>query len=338
MHRLIETVRRGGAAVARELTGPDGTALVLRLTLVLLLLKPPVHWTSFPVVIAAACMGLLSRTALRSPITWLVLAIATGWAVVHDWPYADNHRYLLFYWCFAVFLALLSTEPERAMARSGRLLIGLTFAFAVLWKGVLSPDYRDGRFFRVTLLTDGRFAAATKLIGGMGEEVYDNNRAFLGPSLPSSSDVGTSWGDFRTAQLEADYSSVAQHDSSSKASLPKTGLDSDAPVYRETQRFVWFWRTSTWYLLLIEAAVAAAFLLPFRVLEGIRDAPLLLFAVSTYAFAPVDGFGWLLLSMGLAQTKPELRTMRLAYVVTFVLVAFLVAVPWSEKLLNFVRA
>ena len=32
---------------------------------------------------------------------------------------------------------------------------------AVLWRAALSPDYVDGRFFRVTLLTDERFAEAS---------------------------------------------------------------------------------------------------------------------------------------------------------------------------------
>ena len=336
MKGLIESVRRRSAAIVRELTGPDATELILRLTLVLLLLRPPTHWTSFPLVVAAASIGLLSRTALASPMTWLVLTIATGWAVVHDWPHADNHHYLLAYWCLSVFLALLSTAPKEAMAHSGRLLIGLAFAFAVLWKGVLSPDYLDGRFFRVRLQTDGRFAAATKLIGGLSDEVYDNNRVILGPDLPSSPDSGTDWEDFAAARLEADYSSVAHKESTGRVST-SLALPGPAPTaYRETQRFAWFWKASTWYVLLIEAAIAATFLIPLRALAGFRDSLLLLFAVSIYAFAPVDGFGWLLLIMGLAQA-PELKKVRLAYVVTFILVAFLAAVPWSERLLILVR-
>ena len=43
------------------------------------------------------------------------------------------------------------TNPASQLARTNRLLLGLVFAFAVLWKAALSPDYRDGRFFAVTL-------------------------------------------------------------------------------------------------------------------------------------------------------------------------------------------
>ncbi len=35
-----------------------------------------------------------------------------------------------------------------------------TFLCAIVWKGVLAPDYLDARFFRVTLVTDERFAGS----------------------------------------------------------------------------------------------------------------------------------------------------------------------------------
>ena len=50
---------------------------------------------------------------------------------------------------------------------------------AVLWKAALSPDYVDGRFFRVTLLTDERFADASLVFGGLSREQMAQNRAFL---------------------------------------------------------------------------------------------------------------------------------------------------------------
>ena len=57
--------------------------------------------------------------------------------------------------------------PATTLATSSRWLLGAAFAMAVLWKAVLSPDYVDGRFFRVTLLTDERFADAALLFGGL---------------------------------------------------------------------------------------------------------------------------------------------------------------------------
>ena len=47
------------------------------------------------------------------------------------------------------------------LAWNARALIGLAFAFAVLWK-LLSPDYLDGRFFRVALVEDHRLEPITR--------------------------------------------------------------------------------------------------------------------------------------------------------------------------------
>ena len=59
---------------------------------------------------------------------------------------------------------------------------------AVLWKAVLSPDYVDGRFFRVTLLTDERFADASLVFGGLSRDQMAENRAFLEP-LPEGAEL-----------------------------------------------------------------------------------------------------------------------------------------------------
>ena len=54
----------------------------------------------------------------------------------------------------------------------------------------------------------------------------------------------------------------------------------------------------------------------------------------TYAFAPVAGFGWLLLVMGAAQTDAGERWLRRAYVVAFLVVLFYSEVPWAGLLLD----
>ena len=58
----------------------------------------------------------------------------------------------------------------------------------------------------------------------------------------------------------------------------------------------------TWWTLAIEGAVALAFLCPGPSWLGRhRDHLLITFTVTTYLAAPVLGFGWLLLVLGLAQ-------------------------------------
>src|SRR4029450_11750486 len=64
-------------------------------------------------------------------------------------------------------------EPARALRLSARLLVSGTFFFAVLWKVVISPDWLDGTFFRVTLLSDPRFHDLCVLTGAASEPVLD---------------------------------------------------------------------------------------------------------------------------------------------------------------------
>ena len=106
------------------------------------------------------------------------------------WPLADNHIYLLAYWCLAIGLALAAPAPAATLATSSRWLVGAAFGMAVLWKAVLSPDYVDGRFFRVTLLTDERFADASMVFGGLTPAQMAENRKFLEP-LPEGAELLT---------------------------------------------------------------------------------------------------------------------------------------------------
>ena len=78
-------------------------------------------------------------------------------------------------------LALSSPIPAATLSTSSRWLLGAAFTMAVLWKAVLSPDYVDGRFFRVTLLTDERFADASLVFGGLSRDQMAENRKFLEP-------------------------------------------------------------------------------------------------------------------------------------------------------------
>jgi hypothetical protein len=65
-----------------------------------------------------------------------------------------------------------------------------------------------------------------------------------------------------------------------------------------------------------------------------RHATLLTFCVVTYAFAPVAGFGWLLLVMGVAQTEPRQAWLRRSYVAGFLLVLFYAEIPLAGLLLD----
>ena len=123
---------------------------------------------------------MISPRALRTPAVWAAVAALVAVRIADDWPLADNHIYLLAYWALAIALALRALDVSATLAATmSRWLLGLAFAFAVLWKALLSPDFLDGRFFRVTLLTDPRFAEAALLIGGLSEADLEANRRAL---------------------------------------------------------------------------------------------------------------------------------------------------------------
>jgi hypothetical protein len=271
---------------------------VLTLTAIILLLRPLDVWWLAPFVLAASCLSLVLRSVRRAPIMWLLLAVLVAARIVLVWPLSDNHIYLLTYWCLAIGLALADPRPGATLATSSRWLLGAAFALAVLWKAVLSPDYVDGRFFRVTLLTDQRFADASLLFGGLTPDQMAENRKFL-EALPDGAELLT------------------------------------PPTFIEPPRLQVFAKVATWGGLALEALIALLCLSPaHRALELARHVALLLFCATTYALAPVAGFGWLIATMGLAQCRPPQRTLRTAYIAAFLLVLLYSEIPWTAVLMD----
>jgi hypothetical protein len=280
--------------VSRWTVGVDSVDLALRLTLLTLLLRHIGTGVLRPLILGLAALGLLLPNLLRRPGLWGVLTCLTGLRVVLDWSLADNHAYLLGYWCLAVSLAVSSQDVGKCLAINGRLLIGWAFVFAVVWKLLLSPDYLDGRFFRVIMLTDPRFSAFAQLVGGLTPDLLADLRSFVqGQSLET------------------------------------------LPTPSEPVRFLWLAQVATLWTIIIEGAVALTFLWPVdRRLSSFRDATLLCFCLTTYAVAPVEGFGWLLISMGVAQCDPRRHWTTLWYLATFGVILLYRELPWMQWLVE----
>jgi len=272
---------------------------VLRLTAIAVLLRPMGPWFVQPALLALGAVALISRQWLRSSSLWGAVALAIAIRIADDWPLADNHIYLLAYWALAIALALRAADAPAALAATSRWLLGLAFVFAVLWKAAWSPDFLDERFFRVTLLTDPRFTEVTMLVGGLSAEDLAADRAALAP-VPHGAEL------------------------------------IDPPVIVESQRLKMFAAISTWGIVALEAVVAALMFAGARA-ALLRHAALLLFCTVTYAFAPVAGFGWVLLVMGLAQVDPARVWLGRTYVATFLAVLFYSEVPWPGLLLDAMR-
>jgi hypothetical protein len=107
------------------------------------------------------------------------------------------------------------------------------------------------------------------------------------------------------------------------------------PVVTEPWRLRVLAAVATWGTLILEICVALTSLVPGGSRgRRLRHACLLAFCFSTYAFAPVAGFGWLLLIMGLAQCEHNQRALRGLYVAAFLLVLVYSEVPWAGLLGN----
>jgi hypothetical protein len=201
-------------------------------------------------------------------VLWFAVAAALAtWNFTH-WHSLDNHVLFTNTWTACMGFALLSDDPRGALAHNGRMAIGLCFLYACIWK-LGTPAYVAGDFFEFSLLTDDRFRAASEWAGGLSNDMWEANQSALGGLY--GTDTASVF-----AQLES------------------------------TDRVATVGRLLTWCGLLLEAAIAAAFLLPLRgKARRIRSVALATFAATAYAIVPVSGFGALLMTMAAAQADDD---------------------------------
>lgn len=283
------------------LAAPDRRIEVVGgLTLVTVLLTAETTWVLQVGSAVLAAAAIVDRRLLRSAAFWFALLAVYVVGVVNLYDVIDNHEYLLGYWLLALGVSQAvaarggaapppadedgATAPA-TLAESARLLIGLAFLFATVWKAA-TPDYVSGNAFHTFLLFDPRFA-------GLGAAASDLTLLEGGSNLKvfqSLLDIG----DRDVAVPVADAGGVAR----------LAGL-------------------MTWWTLTIEGAVAVGFLAPPRSVVGrARHGLLLAFLFTTYVLAPVMGFGWTLVAMGLAQAPLDRHRLLLpAFAAAFVLVS-----------------
>ncbi|HET7220972.1 MAG TPA: hypothetical protein VFJ02_23120 [Vicinamibacterales bacterium] len=282
-----------GRTIADSVLDPQ---LPLRLTLLILVLRPSAEGVVRGSTWLVACAALVIPPLARSSALWLTLSVLVMVRLIHDWPLADNHIYLLAYWCLGIGLCLRVPASVPAMATMSRWLVGGCFLCAVVWKGVLAPDFLDARFFRVALITDDRFAPLARAAGSLtAAQLQANRTALIG--LPAGAEI------------------------------------LDGPVLIEPPGLRRLGLALTWGGFLLECAIAWAFLSRRpRALHEARHTLLMTFALATYAAAPVAGFGWLLAAMGMAQSAAPRR--RAAYLAVFAIVLVYAETPIVPYLLG----
>lgn len=242
--------------------------LTATVTLLLLLLHMISIWYMEAALLALCIPGLLFRGLLRRENFWFALTVVLAITTYREWFHLDNHKYLILYWVLAIACSRMVADADRTLAHSARLLIGLCFGFATIWK-LISPDFASGTFFHYTLLTDSRFSEVATWLGGVPPEVLRANDDTLGDFFATGDALAT-------VQLNGG---------------PR--LDLLAHVM-------------TWWTIAIEGAIAVLFLLPTRFAASRwRDPFLILFVITTYSVAPVLGFAWVLCAMGVMQSDPR---------------------------------
>ena len=254
------------------------------LTLVVLFLTTEKTWVMQIGVVSLAAAAVVDRRLLRHAAYWFALLAVYVVGVRGVVLILDNHEFLLGYWLLALALSRLRPDPSASLATSARLLIGLAFAFATLWK-LATPDYTSGNAFHAMLLFDSRFAGLGSAASGLT---------------------------FAQGVVNYKIFEALRAVGDGAVTVPVI----DAPRIRLLALGM------TWWTVAIEGLVAVCFLAPPRRWVGrARHVALLVFLGTTYVLAPVMGFGWLLIAMGVAQAPLQRHRLLLpAFAAAFVLV------------------
>ncbi len=255
------------------------------LTLPLLLLYVQDEWFVRVPVVALAILGLIFSEVRHNGYFWFALTCLMAAGIVFSWEVSDNHKYAICYWTLAIFLVHWFDEAGDRLVLSARLLLGLIFAFALFWK-LVTPDFMTGDFFQHAFLYDGRFSAKVELIGILDSDAATFNQV-------ARETLTTPEGDATRVQIR----------------MP--------PAITELAQFL------AWWTIVLEGLVAMCFLAPARFRwTRTGDYLLMIFVASTYLVAPVIGFGWLLIIMGIVQCRSDRARTRLAYVGVLLLLQF----------------
>lgn len=251
---------------------------VLLLSMAALALNTHGRLVPLVVFLGLGAAGYLRPMMLRDWRLWIGIALVQGAIQVWWWEGIDDHVIVGTYWALAIGLGLKTGDPARVTRSSARWMIGLIFLLAAGWK-LLTPEFRDGDFFSLYLLADPRFSVTADLLGGVDATDFEWNRRHI----------------------------------SNLYSLDTEVIQTQLQVGASLRRLAW---GMTWWGIVIESALAVAWLVPLpKRTRAIRHVLLLVFCVSTYGLVAITGFAAVLLVMGLANAEPD-SVWRKAYVIT----------------------
>lgn len=256
------------------------------------------HWLFQSAAWICLLVFMLHPPAVGKAAVWLALAVAGTVAIVADWQAADNHKYLLVYWLWVLFICHLfrdARHKRQTIVFNARFFLCFVFLAAATHK-LASPTYRSGEMFESFFYLDERFTAFGKLIG-------------IDPSVPDAVQKSVAF-------FKSPFSEVINNE------LVVSGSD-------RARTAAW---ALTWYDVAIQLAIGALLLFRRSGTDKIAHLLLLFFILTTYLPAPVFGFGWILGIMGFALAKEKFTGIAAAYVICLGVI-ILYQVPWRDWVL-----
>jgi hypothetical protein len=212
-------------------------------------------------VMAIVAVCLVSSRALLQPVTWWLLVATSAIALADQWALADNHKFLLLYATLALAQAVTwSGDGLALLSRSSRYLLIFVFTASAAQK-LLSQPFLRGDVFEYLLLTDARMTGLSALLG-----------------IPAA-----------VVQRNGDALSCA------RSAAPVDGailLAGGTPLVAAAAEFF------TTADVALPAFAAVGLLARSRPLRSAGYLATIVFIATTYAVAPVYGFGWLLCVLG----------------------------------------
>jgi len=255
---------------------------VLRLTAFLLLLYP-IGTAHTALLKTLMLLVLVFPALLESVVIWSLAVVYMLTVLIMDWYLLQNHEFLISYWVLACALACREKARSVFVVLNARLLIGLSFALALVWK-CMSGDFLNGDFLLHSFLSDKRFFDLSGFLTGTSLEVLQSNRGLV-----------------EALKFYPVPGAVAAISMGPLGGVPA--------------------RLLTYWTLVLETFLAAAFLL--RLPAGLnrhRHIFLLIFIATTYFFLPLHRFAMILSILGFAQCEERAAYYRLAYLLLFVLI------------------
>ena len=277
------------------LSTADSIDLALKISLVLFLFSEWVggeDWQYKTPIIAQSGLALVLPGLHKHKIIWVLLALIFIIKTIDNWWVQDNHLFVNTYWAVTVAFALSFKEVPKVLAENARIMLGLVFLFATIWK-FLSPDFISSAYFHYTFLTDVRFMEETKIVAGLSR-----------------------------ADIVSNISAMSKIASESEA--VSNTLQSNASIAMAA-KFV------TWHTIMIESLLAILFLIPLRFkLSRYRNYLLILFALTTYLAMPIHSFAWLLIAVCISQTRKHEKIDRALLIVCLPVMLAYKYVPFMQ--------